>query len=304
MSRSRSSFDLSSAIATAASLSVVVPEEQPAAQYRGVPLVSFGPTAAGTVMPPAPDPTAAEAPVSTRESSRSPPPTPPPPTPPAPAPVAEEAPASPPAEIEAGPIETARRPPKLPDLSEIKSPTVRCQKIIEWIVEAVGAADVFIADAAGLPLGGAIDDVGNAEARLGATGVVASAVAHLAAAIPGNSSALFEMHVGDGPFFQLIGFDVAAQSYVVGFQRPTPLGFRQAHAVRLACRHALGPIGHDGGDPHTPGPAGHDGGDPHTPGPAGHDGGDPQPSGEPDPATHPRGHVAMEEAQSDPGGET
>jgi hypothetical protein len=101
----------------------------------------------------------------------------------------------------------------------------------------VAAQHVFIADATGLPVAGAIAD---AEARLAATGVVASAIAHLAAAIPGNTSSLFEMHVGDGPFFQLIGFDIAGASFVVGFQRPTPLGFRQAHAVRLACRHALG----------------------------------------------------------------
>ncbi len=117
----------------------------------------------------------------------------------------------------------------------------RCLKMIEWIVEAVSVTGVFIADSAGLPLAGAITEV-EAEARLSATGVVASAVAHLAAAIPGNSSALFEMHVGDGPFFQLIGFDVGGSSYVVGFHRATPLGFRQAHAVRLACRHALGPL--------------------------------------------------------------
>jgi hypothetical protein len=109
--------------------------------------------------------------------------------------------------------------------------------IIAWIIEAVGASEVFIVDGAGLPIAGAIKDV---EARLAATGVVASAVAHLAATLPGNESSLFEMHAGDGPFFQLIGFDVARTSYVVGFQRPTPLGFRQAHAVRLACRHALG----------------------------------------------------------------
>ena len=54
MSRSRSSFDLSGAIATATSLSVIVAEEQPVALYRGMPLVSFGPTASGppTGMPP------------------------------------------------------------------------------------------------------------------------------------------------------------------------------------------------------------------------------------------------------------
>jgi hypothetical protein len=150
--------------------------------------------------------------------------------------VAEEAPVHAPPEIEASQSEATRRPPKLPDLTDIKSPLLRCQKIIEWIVEAVDVTDVFIADASGLPLAGAVAD---AEARLGATGVVASAVAHLASALPGSSSPLFEMHVGDGPFFQLIGFEVGSQSYVVGFHRPTPLGFRQAHAVRLACRHAL-----------------------------------------------------------------
>jgi hypothetical protein len=137
---------------------------------------------------------------------------------------------------ETGPMEAVRRPPKLPDLSEIKSPILRCQRIIDWIVEAVGVTEVFIADASGMPLAGAIVD---AEARLAAAGVVASAAAHLAAAIPGNSSSLFEMHLGEGPFFQLVGFEVGTQSYVVGFHRATPLGFRQAHALRLACRHAL-----------------------------------------------------------------
>ncbi len=255
MSRSRSSFDLSGAIATAASLSVVVPEEQPAAHYRGVPLVSFGPSVASHPAHPTPKPPAQPLPT----------PNPPPPEahdaeplatdahgppdardagPPAASPL--EAPS---AEVEPGPADTARRPPKLPDLSEIKSPGVRCAKIMEWIVEAVGASDVFIADAAGLPIAGAFAD---AEAKLAATGVVASAVAHLAAAIPGNSSALFELHVGEGPFFQLIGFEAGMSSYVVGFHRPTPLGFRQAHAVRLACRHALGGS-NGGGDPGSEG---------------------------------------------------
>jgi hypothetical protein len=252
MSRSRSSFDLSGAIATAASLSVIAPEEAPVAHFRGMPLVSFG------VVPPVPS----GAPHGAAPSSLPRPPLPPPP-PPEPEPVQAEAEpvaaeaieplaerleptvaALPPAEDAHGPADTVRRPPKLPDLSEIRDPVLRCLQIIDWIVEAVAASDVFIADAAGLPIAGAITELeAQAETRLAATGVVASAVAHLAAAIPGNSSALFEMHVGDGPFFQLIGFDVAAGSYVVGFHRATPLGFRQAHAVRLACRHALGPPG-------------------------------------------------------------
>jgi hypothetical protein len=237
MSRSRSSFDLSGAIAAAESLKpIAAPEEQPAAMYRSVPLVSFGPTAAGapSVAPPPPEP---------------PPPTPPPPTLPPPTPIAvamnieaSQSEANVEVRVPEAPAaeDAARRPPRLPDLSDVTSPMVRCEKIIEWIVEAVGASDVFIADAAGLPIAGAIAE---AEARLAASGVVASAIAHLAASIPGNHSTLFEVHLGDGPFFQLIGFDVASAQYIVGLSRATPLGFRQAHAVRLACRHALG--GHE-----------------------------------------------------------
>jgi hypothetical protein len=245
MSRSRSSFDLAGAIATAASLSVVVPEEKPTAQYRGIPLVSFGPSATGpaTIAPPPPAPEDFESDStralrSVRPSSRR-----------ASATIAAELPPEPSAAVAAvpsaeptpvedahGPIDTARRPPKLPDLSDIRSPVVRCEKIIDWIMEAVGVSEVFIADAAGLPVAG----VAEPEARLAAAGVVGASVAHLVAAIPGSGSALFELHVGEGPFFQLIGFEVGSSSYVVGFHRPTPLGFRQAHAVRLACRHALG----------------------------------------------------------------
>ena len=116
------------------------------------------------------------------------------------------------------------------------SPVLRCEKVVEWIVEATGASDVFLADAAGLPFAGAIRD---AEARLAASGWVASAVSALAAALPGAPSPLFELHVGDGPFFQLIGFQVNASAYVVGLVRPTPLNPRQAQAIRVACRHAL-----------------------------------------------------------------
>jgi len=228
MSRSRSSFDLAGAIATAASLSV--PEEQPGALYRRVPLVSFGPTASGppTQLPPPADDGEAEPSIDPDAVAAALPDAPP---------FAEAgAAAAPPAEEALGGADAARRPPKLPDLSDVKSPVVRCERIIEWIMEAVGASDVFIADASGLPIAGAAEP----ETRLAAAGVVGSSVAHLAAAIPGNSSALFELHVGDGPFFQLIGFEVGSESYLVGFQRGTPLGFRQAHAVRLACRYALG----------------------------------------------------------------
>jgi hypothetical protein len=232
MSRSRSSFDLAGAIATAASLSTVVLEEEPSAVYRGMALVSFGPTAAGpaTVLPPEPaaipPPEAPEPAVHVRGLRAGSAPEPPgvvdAPSPLDDAPVASE---------------NTRRPPKLPDLSSIQSPVVRCQQIIAWITEAVGAADVFIADASGLPVAGAVAD---AEALLAAAGIAASSIAHLAAAIPGNTSSLFELHVGEGPFLQLVGFDVAGAMHVVGFTRATPLSYRQAHAVRLACRHALG----------------------------------------------------------------
>jgi hypothetical protein len=221
MARSRSSFDLSGAIATAASLSTAQAEEAPAAVYRSMALVSFGPTATGepSAPPAAPiepaipaPPSAPHPPSSTQSYTPS---------------------------LEDSHTSEARRPPRLPELAHVASPTERAERIVAWIVEAVGAQDVFIADASGLPIAGAITD---AEARLAASGVVASAVLHLAASVPGNSSTLFELHVGEGPFFQLIGFDVGPTRahYLVGLTRPTPLTYRQAHAVRLACRHALG----------------------------------------------------------------
>jgi hypothetical protein len=216
MVRSRSSFDaLASAIASASSLAPARPAAPPVP--RGAPLVSFG---------------AEPAPVDSAPAARFP-----------------EVPEAPPGRAAAAPdasslddpglADSARRPPKLPDLSAVVSPIVRCEKIVAWIIEATGAGDVFLADAAGMPLAGAIVD---AEARLAGTGVVASAVAQLAASIPGNTSALFEMHLGEGPFFQLIGFEVASALYLVGLTRSSPLTPRQAHAIRLACRHALGEV--------------------------------------------------------------
>lgn len=218
MPRSRSSFDLTGAIATAASLSIITPEEAPIAVYRGKALVSFGPTATGpaTVPPAPPPPPPAEQPPSSEGafpmSSQALPGTP------------DDAPPE------------ARRPPHLPDLSSIVSPSERCERIVQWIVDAVGAQDVFIADASGLPIAGMGEDL---EARVAAAGVVAASVTHLANAIPGNQSPLFELHVGEGPFFQLIGFDGGGSLYLIGLTRATPLTYRQAHAVRLACRHAL-----------------------------------------------------------------
>ncbi len=229
MSRSRSSFDIKGAIATAASLTS--PEEAAVVPYRGVPLVSFAgaaapaPAHASAMVPPAPAPPSGSlgTPPSYRDSMT--------PTPRA-GPVSET-----PSFEDSVISEPTRRPPKLPDLSNITSPLLRCHKIVDWITEATGAVDVFIADAAGLPLAGATEE---AEARLASAGLVASSVTQLAAAIPGAASTLFEMHVGEGPFFQLVGFHVDNALYLVGWSRPTPLSYRQAHAIRLACRHALG----------------------------------------------------------------
>lgn len=130
-----------------------------------------------------------------------------------------------------------RLPPKLPDLSTISNPLLRCEKIVGWIAEATGATDVFLVDSTGYPLAGAIDD---AEAKLAAVGVVERSLSSLADSIPGAMSHLFELHLGEGPFLQLVGFKAGATMYIVGFLRSTPLTPRQSHAIRLACRHALG----------------------------------------------------------------
>ncbi len=217
MLRSRSSFDdLSAAIASASSLEPVKPASPIAS--RGAPLVSFSLDPTPDPTPPARFPTEAEIAVVRAAAPRDP----------------ESARLD-----EAASTDSVRRPPKLPDLSAIVSPIVRCEKIVEWIIEATNASDVFLADASGMPLAGAILD---AEARLAGAGVVASAVAQLATSIPGNTSAIFEMHLGEGPFFQLIGFQVAGALYLVGLMRGSPLTPRQAHAIRLACRHALGEV--------------------------------------------------------------
>jgi hypothetical protein len=124
---------------------------------------------------------------------------------------------------------------RLPDLGGL-GPVMRCERVLSWLGEALGASDVFLADAAGLPLAGALQDT---EARLAASGLIASAVGSLATALPGAPSQRFELHVGGGPFFQLIGFEVGQAAYVIGMMRSSPLAPRQAHAVRVVCRHAL-----------------------------------------------------------------
>ncbi|WP_437658596.1 hypothetical protein [Sorangium sp. So ce1182] len=133
-------------------------------------------------------------------------------------------------------LAAGRERPRFPDLSAAGGPVARCERVIEWIAEATDATDVFLADAAGLPFAGAIRDT---EARLAASGLIASAIGSLVAALPGAPSQRFELCVGDGPFFQLIGFQARSAAYIVGLMRSSPLVPREAHAVRVACQHAL-----------------------------------------------------------------
>ncbi|MGK3985615.1 hypothetical protein WME99_21390 [Sorangium sp. So ce136] len=133
-------------------------------------------------------------------------------------------------------LAAGRERPRFPDLTAAAGPVARCERVIEWIAEATDATDVFLADAAGLPFAGAIRDT---EARLAASGLIASAIGSLVTALPGAPSQRFELCVGDGPFFQLIGFQVRSAAYIVGLMRSSPLVPREAHAVRVACQHAL-----------------------------------------------------------------
>jgi hypothetical protein len=133
-------------------------------------------------------------------------------------------------------LANGRALPRFPDLTVALGPMLRCEKVVEWIALVTGATDVFLADAAGLPFAGAIRDM---EARLAASGLIASAVGSLIAALPGGPSQRFELHVGEGPYFELIGLEVSSAAYVVGMMRADPLSPRQAHAIRVACRHAL-----------------------------------------------------------------
>lgn len=286
MPRSRSSFDLASAIATASSLKSS--EGGGPRPYEGVPLVSFGPAIpAGRPATPPPAPSrwpvtgGSSPPVEARRETVSTPLRPPvdrtgtAPRPPRDAPSSAlhfpfEDPSlprtAPPVDPSASfrarspPLDPAMDeaddegapgssdhlssrppapsgPPRLPDLSRVVSPIVRCERIVSWISEATGASDVFLADSSGLPLAGAIHDV---EARLAGSGLVASSIASLVSSIPGNPSPIFEVHLGEGPFFQLIGFQVGAAGYIIGLIRGRPLTPRQAQAIRAACRHALG----------------------------------------------------------------
>jgi hypothetical protein len=212
MARSRSSFeDLSIAIASATALGPADQKSPPT--YRGVALVSFG----------APE-EPAEAPQKAAKAA------------PGPKPASSSSDAAASDELPSA-ADVARRPLKLPEIEGVVSPLLRCEKVIEWISDATGGSDVFLADSDGLPMAGAIAE---AEARMASAGLVASAVAQLAAALPGNTSSTFELHVGEGPFFQLIGFSVGSSIYLVGLTRKAPLTPREAGAIRLACGSALG----------------------------------------------------------------
>lgn len=227
MARSRSSFDfdLSNAIAAATSLS---PEDKGKKKQPGVDplpsdLVSFDPGAAAPATEASPAPLPAGPPRGGQ--------------------VAVVGGAG--AEPQDGSLgDSPRALPKLPDLSGITSPVQRCERIVQWIGEATGATDVFLADAAGLPLAGAVTDT---EAKLAGSGLVASSIASLATAVPGNLSSTFEMHIGEGPCFQLIGFQVGATLFFVGLNRTRPLTPNQSLGIRLACRHALGDTLRTGG---------------------------------------------------------
>ncbi|MCC6555497.1 MAG: hypothetical protein IT372_21260 [Polyangiaceae bacterium] len=269
MGRSRSSFEITGAIAAAAALAPEAGFGAPG--VGGAPLVSFSPPAAAETPQSAPPSSGtglvalqSELPPSStadmgggRDLRSALPPSvtgesievPPYPAPPistgrgpasageaAAAPAAAAAEVAAPAPIDAG-AAAAERMPRPPDLKGVVSPVLRCERVLEWIALATGATDVFLADAAGLPLAGSIRA---AEARLAASGWGASALGALGAALPGAPSPLFEVRVGEGPSFQLIGFQVSAGAYVVGLSRAAPLSPRQTQAIRAACRHALG----------------------------------------------------------------
>lgn len=221
MARSRSSFDfdLSTAIASAAALS----GDDKAKKVKGTEAMPSGLVSFGAPIPPS---------VSNPEPL--------PQSPSIPRPPGMPSLSAPPPSIDgSAPSEASRNLPKLPDLTHVTNMLERCEKIVQWIGDATGAVNVFLADAAGLPLAGAINET---EARLAGSGLVASAIATLAAEVPGTPSPQFELHIGEGPFYQIIGFKAGTTLFIVGLNRNTPLTPRQAHAIRLACRYALGDL--------------------------------------------------------------
>jgi len=223
-SRSSSNFDISNALAAATSLAG---EDRIKKALGSDPLpqdlVSFDKPAA----PPPP-------PASASFEERMPPPA------SVPRPPGMPSLSIPPPSIDgSAPSEASRSLPKLPDLTHVKNMLERCERIVQWIGEATGAINVFLADTAGLPLAGSVNET---EMRLAGSGLVASAIATLAASVPGSPSPQFELHIGEGPYYQIVGFKAGNTLFIVGLNRNTPLTPRQAHAIRLACRYALGDL--------------------------------------------------------------
>lgn len=213
-SRSSSNFDISNALATATSLST---DEKAKKGSDALPsgLVSFSAPNAARVEPPVEQPVLPRPPGMPSLSM-------------------------PPPSIDgSAPSEPSRTLPRLPDLTNVKNMLERCEKIVQWIGDATGAVNVFLADAAGLPLAGSVHET---ETRLAGSGLVASSIATLATAVPGNPSPQFELHIGEGPYYQIVGFKAGHTLFIVGLNRNTPLTPKQAHAIRLACRYALGDL--------------------------------------------------------------
>lgn len=220
-SRSSSNFDISNALAAATSLT---------GEDRIKKALASDPLPPGLISFDKPTP----GPVSTSFEDRLPPPA------SVPRPPGMPSLSIPPPSIDgSAPSEASKTLPKLPDLTHVKNMLERCEKIVHWIGEATGAVNVFLADAAGLPLAGSVDET---ETRLAGSGLIASSIATLAASVPGSPSPQFELHIGEGPYYQIIGFKAGNTLFIVGLNRNTPLTPRQAHAIRLACRYALGDL--------------------------------------------------------------
>jgi len=190
MGRYRSSFeDLAGAIAAAAAIKPGTGEEgKKHTHYPGVALVSFDSP------PESPGESASESSEeSAPESSET------PTLPPAPSVPRAVEPASSHFDDIASTAEgISRRPPKLPELTDITDHVVRCEKIIAWIVEAIGASEVFIADGAGQHVAGVIP---GAEERIARAGEAVAAIARLSGAAFGHGVSIFELHLGEGPFW-------------------------------------------------------------------------------------------------------
>ena len=224
MSRSRSSFDLAGAIATAASLSAVAAED---AAVRRLPR-----RGAGLVRPhrgrAAPEPLAPPAP-------RCPPPA----APREPPPVAARGAAS---RWTTRPMASDRRAragrPSSPISRTSRAPCVRCQKIIEWIDRGRGRDRRLHRRRRRASPSPAPSPTPRRASRPRASSPRRSRTSPpRSPATPRRSSSCTSARARSSSSSASTS---RARCYVVGFTRATPLSYRQAHAVRLACRHALG----------------------------------------------------------------